>query len=70
MWRVIVSDREDGCVSDMTPLADFAIEHQWASFGESSQMNYGVNVYDDGAVVSIVCDVSSHGTHVAGITGC
>ena len=31
-------------------------------------MNYCLNIYDQGSIVSIVCDISSHGTHVAGIT--
>merc|ERR1719183_3462843 len=48
-------------------LANFASERKWASLGELEQMNYCLNVYDEGQVVSIVCDISSHGTHVAGI---
>ena len=27
-----------------------------------------LNIYDEGAVLSIVVDAGSHGTHVAGIT--
>ena len=29
--------------------------------------NYALNIEDDGAVLSIVVDAGSHGTHVAGI---
>lgn len=31
-------------------------------------LNFGVNIYGEGAVLSIVVDAGSHGTHVAGIT--
>merc|ERR1712166_580543 len=68
VWRVVVGECEDGQLADLKVLASFAIERQMGFFGEASQMNYAVNVYDNGDIVSIVCDASSHGTHVAGIT--
>eukprot|EP00931_Biecheleriopsis_adriatica_P051346 TRINITY_DN29771_c0_g1_i1.p1 TRINITY_DN29771_c0_g1~~TRINITY_DN29771_c0_g1_i1.p1 ORF type:complete len:1260 (+),score=292.17 TRINITY_DN29771_c0_g1_i1:143-3781(+) len=64
-WRAAISG--DGDFTAAPALANFAVEKQWASFGELEQMNYCLNTYDDGSVVSVVCDISSHGTHVAGI---
>eukprot|EP00929_Paragymnodinium_shiwhaense_P110790 TRINITY_DN7800_c0_g1_i1.p1 TRINITY_DN7800_c0_g1~~TRINITY_DN7800_c0_g1_i1.p1 ORF type:complete len:1265 (+),score=358.68 TRINITY_DN7800_c0_g1_i1:256-4050(+) len=67
-WRAAVSGREDGDLSAAPAMASFATEREWASLGEAEQMNYCVNIYDEGAIVSVVCDMSSHGTHVAGIS--
>jgi tripeptidyl-peptidase-2 len=66
-WRAAVSLSEDGDLTSTPALTNFATEHEWSHLGEASQMNYCVNIYDEGTIVSIVCDMSSHGTHVAGI---
>jgi tripeptidyl-peptidase-2 len=64
-WRAAVSS--DGNFTTAPALANFVVEREWASLGEEEQMNYAINTYDEGCVVSVVCDLSSHGTHVAGI---
>lgn len=43
------------------------LEHQYSTFSEVDCCNYVSNVYDDGAILSIVVDAGAHGTHVAGI---
>lgn len=43
------------------------MEHQYSTFSEVDCCNYVSNVYDDGAILSIVVDAGAHGTHVAGI---
>jgi len=67
LWRAAIGTRKDGDLTDAPALANFAAERKCASFGELEQMNYCLNVFDEGHVVSIVCDISSHGTHAAGI---
>lgn len=68
-WRAAISGKPDGDISDSPAMTSFVHERKHASLGELEQMNYCLNIYDEGHVVSIVCDVSSHGTHVAGICG-
>lgn len=38
-----------------------------APCSDEDALNFGVHIYDDGKVLSIVADAGSHGTHVAGI---
>ena len=39
-----------------------------APCSDEDVLNFGVHIYDEGKVLSIVADAGSHGTHVAGIT--
>ncbi|KAF0698014.1 Aste57867_11345 [Aphanomyces stellatus] len=66
-WRAAVDASETGDFSAATAMANFRVAQEYAKFSDASQLNYALNVYDDGAVLSIVCDAGSHGTHVAGI---
>ena len=43
-------------------------ERKFGTFSAEDACNFVLNIYDDGAVLSIVVDAGSHGTHVAGIT--
>ncbi len=43
-------------------------ERQYATFSEVDNMNYSIQVYEGGDLLSIVCAPGSHGTHVAAIT--
>lgn len=42
-------------------------ERQFGTFSALDACNYALNIYDEGATLSIVTDTGSHGTHVAGI---
>ena len=42
--------------------------HACAACSDEDALNFGVHIYDEGKVLSIVADAGSHGTHVAGIT--
>ena len=44
------------------------MERKFGTFSAEDACNFVLNIYDDGAVLSIVVDAGSHGTHVAGIT--
>ncbi|MEW4487034.1 S8 family serine peptidase [Thalassoglobus sp. JC818] len=68
-WRAVIDLDEDGDLADETPLADYRVEHQFATFGGGAELNFSVNIFDDGKLLSIVAVCGNHGTHVAGIVG-
>src|SRR5690606_8262370 len=68
-WQAAIDTDEDGDFADEVLLSDFHHQRQYASFGEMSQLNFSVNVYDRGELLSIVTVCGDHGTHVAGIVG-
>eukprot|EP00879_Flechtneria_rotunda_P025800 GHRR01027447.1.p1 GENE.GHRR01027447.1~~GHRR01027447.1.p1 ORF type:complete len:207 (+),score=90.66 GHRR01027447.1:586-1206(+) len=60
--------QQKGLLADFSPLADYAVEHQYGIFrADQDGCAYAVKVYDNGNTISIVVDAGSHGTHVAGI---
>ncbi|XP_018653361.1 tripeptidyl-peptidase II (S08 family) [Schistosoma mansoni] len=54
-------------LSDLPLLRDYTVNHQYASFGEQTQLYYTVKIFDNGKLLQIVTNNSSHGTHVAAI---
>lgn len=66
-WRASIDTDGDGDFGDETTLTNFRAERQYATFGETDLLNYVLNIYDEGNVLSIVADAGAHGTHVAGI---
>jgi tripeptidyl-peptidase-2 len=66
-YRAAIDVREDGDLTCAEALADYHKFHQVAQFSTLDMYNYAVNIYDDATVLSIVCDASPHGSHVAGI---
>ncbi len=65
-WRGVVDRDEDGMLDDEDLLEDYSIDHRWSTFGDTDLLNYAINIYEDGDLLSIVADAGSHGTHVAG----
>jgi len=49
-------------------LLNVQTEREFGTFSAEDACNFVLNIYDEGAVLSIVVDAGSHGTHVAGIT--
>ena len=66
-YRAVVDVSESGDLRKLKPMTNFAKERQYESMGNVSMLNYAVNIYDDGTVLSIVVDAGAHGSHVAGI---
>eukprot|EP00039_Didymoeca_costata_P004104 m.71341 g.71341 ORF g.71341 m.71341 type:complete len:1235 (+) comp12238_c0_seq1:40-3744(+) len=68
-WRAAVDVTETGNLVETKGLANYSVEHEYASFGDKIQLNYCITIYEDGSVCSICVDSGAHGTHVAGIIG-
>lgn len=66
-WRAVVDVDEDGDLAEHEPMTDFRHERQWSTFGEEDRLNFSVNIYDGGRVLSLVTNCGAHGTHVASI---
>eukprot|EP00644_Phytophthora_capsici_P005563 jgi/Phyca11/558578/estExt2_Genewise1.C_PHYCAscaffold_20133 len=66
-WRAALDTKETGDFTGTPALTNFKDERQYATFSDESQLNYVLNIYDEGNTLSVVNDVGAHGTHVAGI---
>ncbi len=66
-WRAVIDTDEDGDLGDERVLTNFRAERQFATFDQETLLNFAVNIYADGRLLSIVTDSGAHGTHVAGI---
>ncbi len=67
VWRAVVDTDEDGDLDDEKLMTNYRLEGQWSTFGEFDLLNFAVNIYEDGKLLSIVADCGAHGTHVASI---
>jgi len=69
-FRAVVVDAEE-CDGDATGvergMTNFRKERRFGTFGTVDMLNYAVNFYEGGKVLSVVCDAGAHGSHVAGI---
>ncbi len=66
-WRAAVDTDEDGDFKDEKAMAHYRAKREYATFDDVSLVNFGINIYEGGKVLSIVADSHPHGTHVAGI---
>ena len=66
-WRAAIDTDEDGDFNDEKLLTNYRLEREFSTFGEKDLLNYALNIYRQGNLLSIVTDCGSHGTHVAGI---
>ncbi|MFK7959078.1 MAG: S8 family serine peptidase [Phycisphaerales bacterium] len=66
-WRAVVDTDEDGDLRDEQAMTNFRTFREWTTFSEIDRLNFAVNIYKDGDLLSIVTDCGAHGTHVAGM---
>ena len=67
-WRAALDLAQTGDLRGATLFTNFRAERQYGTFEEhDGLMNFAVNIYNDGDLVSIYCDTGAHGSHVAGI---
>ena len=67
-WRAALDLAQTGDLRGATLFTNFALEASMGTFEEhDGLMNFAVNIYNDGDLVSIYCDTGAHGSHVAGI---
>lgn len=67
VWRAAVDTDEDGEFTDEKLLTNYRLEHEYGTFSEVDLLNFALNIYEEGNLLSIVVDCGGHGTHVAGI---
>jgi tripeptidyl-peptidase II len=66
-WRVIVDTNRDGNLEDEKILRPYRVAGEYAAFDTISNLSFGVQVYEEGDLLSIVTVSGTHGTHVAAI---
>ncbi|MCP4094279.1 MAG: S8 family serine peptidase [Planctomycetes bacterium] len=68
-WLVVIDADEDGDFGNDTSLSGFRESGEWATLGDEANLNYAVQVSEEGNLTTIFFDTHGHGTHVAGIIG-
>jgi tripeptidyl-peptidase-2 len=66
-WQAVVDTDEDGDLAEEKLLTNYRDCRKYGTFGGGAQLNFGVNIYDEGRTLSLVADCNPHGTHVSGI---
>lgn len=66
-WQAIVDTDEDGDLSNEKVLTNYRACRKYGTFPSPANLNFAVNIYEEGKLLSIVVDAGRHGTHVAGI---
>lgn len=54
-------------LEDIPLLYSFDVKRQFSNFGGKTNLNFAVNIHEDGKLLEIVSCCGSHGTHVASI---
>ena len=67
IWQALVDVHADGDLTKAQPMAPYAHKQDYGTLGFGSHVTFCIQVYENGDILSLVCDAGSHGTHVAGI---
>lgn len=67
VWRALVDTDGSGDLRGKEALASYGEERVHAKWDHISQLNYCVNIFNNGNLLSLVVDSGAHGTHVASI---
>ncbi len=67
-WRTVIDTNRNGDLSDDLILRPYGIAGEYGTFDAHTNATYGVQIYEDGDLLSIVTMSGTHGTHVASIT--
>ncbi|KAK5646152.1 hypothetical protein RI129_004616 [Pyrocoelia pectoralis] len=66
-WVACVDSTEKGELDKCPLLGEYSITKEFHPLTESDQLNFSINVHNEGNVLELVGLCSSHGTHVASI---
>ena len=66
-WRAAVDTTTTGDLSQAKLLGPYSETHEYTKLTERCNLNYAVNVHDDGNLLEIVGISTAHATHVAAI---
>jgi tripeptidyl-peptidase-2 len=66
-WHVLVDTDEDGDLRNEKDLRPFGVAGEYGTFSGIAHTTFGVQVYEQGNLLSIVTVSGDHGTHVASI---
>lgn len=59
LWRAVVDEDGSGDLTKRPQLADYREELQYSTFSDVDLMNYSVNIYDEGNILSLVTTCGS-----------
>jgi tripeptidyl-peptidase-2 len=66
-FQSAIDTSETGDLSNKEAMTNYRVSYQFEPFSNIDSLNYTVNIYDNGDILSINCDAGAHGSHVAGI---
>jgi len=66
-YQAVIDTSETGDMSNSNTMTDYNYFYQIGRFSDIDALNYGVHIYEEGSILSIVVDAGAHGSHVAGI---